>query len=204
MSGGQIPGLPGIEIHPVLEDMDPLEQVLRSMEASLEADGWDLAPSLWTIGHPELGLIVKRMMLPDLVLNDLGSGLPFYARWLAGIDQAPPPAWLVERMIQTVVPQPFRGLIVFHEGWTLPQGVIEQRFEEFHQHTVHQAPDRIECRTGTAITVEGTWAVISRERGKFPEYRTMDGLAPDEMMSGRVIDAMRILCDTYEKYSSKV
>ena len=184
-----------MEIMPPIEGMDPLQQAMRTLEADLEAQGWDAKPTFYILQRPANLLAVSPLQVPDMVTEDPSSGLPLFAAYLSGMplptEDGPQVASYEDRMetLRLMAGPNFYGIAMFTEGWTVPDA--DSRIEEFATRTVHEAPDRIEIRYGIAVTTMHEIVRIHRIRGEIPEYQaTMDDYSPQ----GRVPDSLRVLC----------
>ncbi len=180
---------------------DPLEQMLRSVEADFEAIGWDVPAMLFHLvldkSAGALGLAPLKWM-PDDVLNDPGPNLIGFATWLRS-DSAKP----LVGVLHHVIPDHFYGLVLVCEGWMIPVDnaqanriTVDGYISDELRPSSH--PDRVEGRLVTAVCVDGQMAQLTRIRGEVPEYRDILTIEDLELV-GRVPDALRLLCELFRE-----
>lgn len=185
---------PTVQIVQSIGDMDPLEQILRLIEADEDALGWDQRPTFWSLARDVNGVAVSPLMLPFVALYESPpDALMPFARAaqmaLEGLDSDD-----ARDAVLHMVPRAFYGIVLITEGWTVPDSM--NRMDEFQNRVVYEAPDRIEERILIAVLTDGGVASIRRTRGATPEY-----IGPDEMDAqhgGRVVDGLRLLVTVFD------
>jgi hypothetical protein len=197
-----------LPVYSAIEGMDPVEQLMRQVEAQIEENGWDQPPTFLLVSRSveEDWLGVKAISwLPDFVYENPGAGLLHLARSLNRTDHP------VSAVIRAATPRlvggkAFYGLCSFTEAWMihtaidpeLPRPTLGPDYEWPGPGPMpRDHPDRIEIRGGVMVTVDGRVLMVQRERGKFPEFWELnEGEGPIET-GGRVVDALRMLCTVF-------
>lgn len=192
-----------VNVHFQLEDMDMLEQILRTVEAQTEERGWDQQPTFYALNRigetpadsPAAGIVgIAEIRMPPAVYEDPGVMLLQLAREMNTADP------LILRAIapKLVGPQ-FYALLAFTEAWMVAgEGPAPQLGSDYEYDGVmpRDHPDRKEIRSGIMVTVDGRILMIVRIRGEFPEfYELGEGEGPIET-GGRLVDALRMMCTT--------
>lgn len=207
--------------------MDPEEQLVQEIEAQLEGQGWDQRPTYLALGRNRSGLAASTLPMPEICYEDPSGALPRYVDWLRGAQLNVTPEQLEEleagsggligsyndpnekslaerrQFLRKLLPEDFFGVGLFGEGWTLVAHKDSPKTEEYaeasHRREIHQHPDRKEMRFGVFVLTDGRILHITRIRGEFPELQDSDKEADLRVFSGRIPDAMRLLCSACEE-----
>jgi len=163
-----IEGLPG---------EDPLHLTMQSLEAEMEAMGWDIRPKMFMmVNVPDVaeGTDVQgaiEFIMPEPWYEAPNHVGPTFLAWLRDY----PPARAGVRRYMSNLPG-FIGMILFAEGWTAkmpPEGHPDR--EAWNQARMaggfHLLSWREEERFGIACMLDGRRLMISRKRGEFPQMR---------------------------------
>lgn len=174
-------------VTPLIEDMDPLEQVMREIEVDLEALGWDQRPSFWLVMRAaDIGLCAFTIEMPPQVYWNPGIFLPMFVEHLKRSPSVEPLLAHVRRVIKGAGQMVGRevelyAMGAFNEAWILlVEGELtDELCEQFEDREIHAHPDRIEQRCGSFVTVDGEHALLARSRGEAPEIIRGSAWGPD-------------------------
>lgn len=199
-----LPDGSNIPVHFQIDGMDLLEQALRMVEAEIEEAGWDQRPTFFVVNRDDEGGIgVQEILwLPPFVYDDPGPGLLHIAQALAAASAADNPIsdFLRKTGPRLVGGEMFYGIVAMTEAWMVehsgPRPEIGPDYE-WSGVMPSQHPDRVEVRNGTAVTVDGRVLMIFRKRGGTPEFSELNEANGPIETSGRVVDALRMLCTTF-------
>lgn len=180
------------------DDADPLEHVLRFIEAEVDQHGWDKDPIYltlhWAELPPEVGLAfltAASLQLPVFCYTEPGLYLLPTVRLLAEKGEKFPGA---SEAYASILGPGFYGVGMVFEAWTLPPSVSEEETRAASRsRTIDQHPERIEERLLMAVTVDGRIGTVKRTRGEEATYHELD--PAEEELRGTIPTALRILCN---------
>lgn len=186
-------------ITPLIEDMDPLEQIMREIEVDLEANGWDQPPSFWLIMRSEgLGMCAFTIQMPSQVYFNPGIFFPPFVEFLKRSPYAGEMLSRIRQAINGITPVIGQTVDLyaagnFHEAWAIisDEPMTPELEKIFQDRMVFAHPDRVEQRTGTFVTVDGEYALVARSRGEAPEFgRVSTWEQTDMKISGSMPEAL--------------
>lgn len=196
----------------MIRDMDPLEQLCRTVEATVHEEGWDQRPHFYAISlvgdyktadMEEInredatpgGLIVVEIELPEFCYEDPAGGVMSFIRLIAedatqhGLERSREVAKILDHMI----PPNFFGFGQIYEAWAISGDSKEEIREWSESRMIHMHPDRVELRGMHVATRDGRFASLGRKRGEAPEYIEHDPTDEKLVMEGRVPDSIRMM-----------
>lgn len=170
-----------------------LLNVLASIEAHLDTEGWDKRPELYLVQQELLAPDQMALVagptppLPDMVVEGGGPAMAAFmqigARNMAHMFNAEDRESMV-------------AFALAHEGWKLTVDVDDldaewDAMQAAREHTIHERPDRVECRIIAAAARDGVSYTVMRERGG-PVLARVDHVAP-EHDDGTIPQGLRAL-----------
>lgn len=178
-----------VEFIPQIEDMDPIEQMLRTTEARVNAIGWDQNVSIFTISRVQgMGFAIADLPFDNTICDSAEQALEMMDRMFreslgdgCGHEDCGSTPDIQEKSEAIVavykekgwLPKNVMGLIVSFEGWILKSDTpgIEGAREADPDNYIRNHENSTESRMTFGIFAWGDAAAIIRKRDVMePEY----------------------------------
>jgi hypothetical protein len=202
-----------VHITPLVME-DPIEQIMREVEAHIEAEiGWDARPTFLALHKAgDLGFgAVDMNWLPDMLFANPAQMLPSFTAWLQNFLDAGTDVEWMKTAFAPALPS-FYGCLIVSEGWAVtakPTEPGETRDEAVDKKlgglTPSEHPDRKEMRSGVGYTIDGRILALGRIRGETPMFYSYEPGANDPenpVPTGRVIDSLKLFVQQIQQIAA--